>query len=288
MIACSPFRHERRPSFSVNLDTGLYIDFGMDDEFWGKGNFIKLLAWLRNESFEETEEYLISTYSPQFGDVDRLQLPDISDWLDTDRNNAVFDRSDLKPFLYKHPYLERRGIPFIVQRAFDVGYDPSTKSVVLVWHDKDGNIVSWKHRHVHSKNFWYVRGGQPIRNHLYGIHWVVRKKAKKVWIVEGEIDALTLWAKGRPAVALGTSLLSDAKRDLILKTGIEQLIIATDNDKVGEKAKRTIVKSLAGLIDLYEVDWNSLDDYCKDINDARDKLEDLKIKPVDHFDWDGF
>lgn len=282
LIACSPFRDEKTPSFAVNFENGTWIDSGGDGE-WRKGNFVKLLSFLRRISYEEAEEYLLSLYSPQFGEIGRMELPNIEDWIQDDRNDKVFDRSELKPYLYKHPYLERRGIPFNVQRAFDVGYDPSTKSVVLVWHDMNGNIVSWKHRHVHNKLFWYVKGGQPIRNHLYGIHWVVRKKAKHVWIVEAEIDALTLWAEGIPAVAIGTSYLSKAKRNIILKSGIESAVIATDNDKDGRKAKRSIVEALAGIVDLKEVVWDGWE--YNDINDARNVIEKLNTRNVDVFQW---
>lgn len=282
LIACSPFRDEATPSFAVNFENGTWIDSGGDGEY-RKGNFVKLLAYLRGVSYEEAEDHLIAIYSPHFGELESLELPNMDDWIQDDRNDKTFDKSELNPYQYKHPYLERRGIPFNVQRAFDVGYDPNTKSVVLVWHDMNGRIVSWKHRHVHNKVFWYVRGGQPIRNHLYGIHWVMRRKKRHVWIVEAEIDALTLWSKGIPAVAIGTSYLSKAKRDIIMKSGIESLVIATDNDKDGRKAKRSIVESLAGVVDLKEVDWNGWE--YNDINDARNDIENLKIRNVDVFNW---
>lgn len=283
LIALSPFRDENSPSFAVNLENGTFIDSGMYDEKWRKGNFIKLLSWLRGESYEETEDYLISMYSPELGDLESLELPTTEDWLDRPRNNKVFDVDELKPFQYRHPYLERRGIPFKVQRAFDVGYDPSTKSIVLVWKDWKGNIVSWKHRSVNSKVFWYVKGGQPIRNHLYGIDWVVKRDYKKVWIVEGEIDALTLWSQGIPTIALGTSYLSKAKRNLILQVGIEEIVIATDNDKDGRKAKCSITKGLAGKVHLREVEWGSCSKYYKDINDANHEISKISIKDCDIF-----
>lgn len=281
LIACSPFREESTPSFAVNFENGTWIDSGGDGE-WRKGNFVKLLSFLRSESYEETEDYLISLYSPQFGDLDKLEL-NVDGWIEAEQENKIFTKEELKPYLFKHPYLERRGIPFNVQRAFEVGYDPQTKSVVLVWHDMKGNVVSWKHRSVHSKLFWYVKGGQMIRNHLYGIHWVVRKGVKNVWVVESEIDALTLWAKGIPAVAIGTSYLSDAKRDLILKAGIESVVIATDNDKQGEKAKRSIIDGLGGLIHLEEIVWEGLT--YKDVNEAREVVEELNKKEIEVFGW---
>ncbi|WP_163530915.1 toprim domain-containing protein [Halobacillus ihumii] len=284
LIACSPFRDETHPSFAVNLENGTFIDSGNDDEQWRKGNFVKLLSWIRRESYEETEEYLLAMYSPDYGDIENFEL-NFDDWKAAEVNKRIFDRSELKPYLFKHPYLERRGVPFNVQRAFEVGYEPETKSIVLVWHDMKGNVISWKHRSVHSKAFWYVKGGQPIRNHLYGIHWVVHKGKKEVWIVESEIDALTLWAKGIAAIAIGTSNLTKAKRDIILKSGIETLIIATDNDKAGEKARKSIIDRLGGLVDLYEVDWSNVPEELTDINEAREHIDGMKIVELNAFEW---
>ncbi|GEK57139.1 hypothetical protein CHL76_02290 [Marinococcus halophilus] len=284
LIACSPFRDEKHPSFAVNLENGTFIDSGNDDSEWQKGNFVKLLSFIRNETYEETEEYLLAMYSPDYGEVENFKL-DFDDWHTEEENNHVFDKDDLKPYLYKHPYLERRGIPFNVQRAFDVGYDPNTKSIVLVWHDLNGNIVSWKHRHVHNKQFWYVKGGQPIRNHLYGIHWVVRRKKDTVWIVESEIDALTLWSNGIAAVAIGTSFMTTAKRNLLLKADIKKLVIATDNDKQGRKARHSIVDQLAGLIELEEVDWTGVPDGITDINEARNEINNMETHGINVFDW---
>jgi len=277
LIACSPFRDERNPSFAVNLENGTFIDSGGDGDY-RKGNLVKLLSFLNGESYAETEDHLITLYSPQFGDLNEMTLPDVSDWETTVKNDKTFDKEALQEFAFKHPYLENRGIPFNVQRAFDIGFDPATKSVVIPWHNMKGEIVSWKHRKVTSKVFWYVKGGQPIRDHLYGIHWVVKRKAKTAWIVESEIDALTLWSNGIPAVAIGTSILSKAKRDLILKSGIEKLVIATDNDEDGEKGKRSIIEQLSGFVVLSEVDWTGRKE--KDINDVGSDVNDLRTNEI--------
>lgn len=282
LIACSPFRDEKTPSFAVNLDNGTWIDSGGDGDF-RKGNFVKLSAWLRGVSYEEAEEYLLALYSPQHAELETLELPSVDDWIEPEVDTTTFEKSELKPFAYIHPYLEQRGVPQVVQNAFDVGFDPKTNSVVLVWHDINGNIVSWKHRSIYDKVFWYVKGGQPIRNHLYGIHWVVKRGFKNVWIVESEIDALTLWSKGIPAVAIGTSFLSKAKKDVLLKAGVEHLTIATDNDAQGEKAKQSIVKAVSGLVSIDEVDWQ--DSPHNDINDARDVIDSLQIIQTDIFGW---
>lgn len=282
LIACSPFRDEKTPSFAVNFENGTFIDSGGDGDY-RKGDFVKLLAWLRQSSYEETEEYLIALYSPQYGNIDEMELPSFEDWDEPETNITTFSKDELQPFQYTHPYLKGRGIPQIIQDAFDVGFDPQTDSVVLVWHDLHGNIVSWKHRSVNNKVFWYVRGGQPIRNHLYGIHWVVKRQFKSVWIVESEIDALTLWTNGIPAVALGNSYLSREKKNVLLKAGVEHVVVATDNDKDGDKAKRSIVQALGGRVEIDAVKWDGIE--FNDINDARGIINDLQTVPVDVFGW---
>lgn len=283
LIACSPFRDERNPSFAVNLENGTFIDSGGDGE-WRKGNFVKLLSFINSEPYEDTETRLISLYSPQYAELEELKLPDVSNWVSEEESKKTFDSADLKPYAYKHPYLERRGIPFNVQRAFDVGYDPETESVVIPWHNRKGEIVSWKHRKVNSKKFWYVKGGQPIRNHLYGIHWVTKRGFTEVWIVESEIDALTLWSKGIPAVAIGGSVLNNAKRDILLRSGIETIVIATDNDKDGRKGRRIIIEQMTGLVNLREMSWEGVN--AKDINDIRDIVETVTILEVNVLgDW---
>ena len=282
LIACSPFRDEKSPSFAVNFENGTFIDSGGDGDF-RKGNFVKLLAYLQGSTYEETEEYLIALYSPQYGDISEMELPSVDDWDEPEANTNMFDKAALQPFQYTHPYLINRGIPQIIQDAFDVGFDPQTNSVVLVWHDLKGNIVSWKHRSVDNKVFWYVKDGQPIRNHLYGIHWVVKRNFKKVWIVESEIDALTLWTKGIPAVALGSSYLSREKKNVLLKAGVQHVVIATDNDKDGNKAKRSIIQALAGRVAIDAVNWDGIE--FKDINDARNIINDLHVESPNIFGW---
>ena len=54
LIACSPFRYDHSPSFFVNLDgdyAGTWGDSGAYDDEWSKGGFIKLLSFLRRETY---------------------------------------------------------------------------------------------------------------------------------------------------------------------------------------------------------------------------------------------
>ena len=72
--ACSPFRYEKHPSFAVNLENGTWIDSGSPTDLYHKGNFISLLAYLRQEQYQDTEDYLLEAYNIQLAEIDKLKL----------------------------------------------------------------------------------------------------------------------------------------------------------------------------------------------------------------------
>ncbi|MEH7116926.1 toprim domain-containing protein [Neobacillus vireti] len=264
LIACSPFRNEFHPSFAVSYDkNGIWIDSGGEGE-WRSGRFTKLLSWLRNETEEETEEYLLEKYFiVGFRDTDELELS-FEGWNTEKKTNEVILLSVLDQFKFIHPYLEeKRGIEEIYQRALKIGYDPQKKAVSFPIFDKKGQLVNIKFRSVTDKIFWYYNNN-PVRQHLYLLDLVMKKKAKRVFLVESEIDAITLFKNGFPAVAvMGGSLTKNQKR-LLLDTGIETLVLATDNDKQGRRLKKSIHSQLGGLMNIEEM---SFPDHYKDVND---------------------
>lgn len=262
MVACSPFRNEKSPSFSINLETGLWIDFGSHDDFYKKGNLITLLSFLRNETPNEVESYLLSKYGIDLSDVDSLSI-DIDFSIDT-KEEPIIDIDTYKQYAFKHPYLNRRGISDKVQRAFKIGFDKKSNAIALAWFDVDGNIINIKFRSVKSKIFYYYPNGQPIRNHIYGMHFVFKMKSETVYLVESEIDALYMWSNGFPAIALGGSNISEAQKKLILRSPIKTLVMATDNDAVGQEIRDKVSRAFMGTKEIREI---NLPVGVKDVND---------------------
>lgn len=276
-LACSPFRSERRPSFYVRLNNGIWIDHGAEEDAWKQGDFIKLLSWLRNETREETEEYLLSEYSPILGaDVDSLKLS-FNLTLDEGKRLQALNADVLRGYRLRHPYLGGRGVEEGIQRAFGVGYDRRTKAITLPWFNRAGELVNIKFRSVRGKHFWYYAGGQPVRFHIYGINLLYkvkdRARAERVYLVESEIDAMTLWQNGIAALALGGANMTVQQRQIILQAPIRNLTIATDNDKAGRRIAASIVQQLAGLVKLREVRFPA---HIKDINEVPlDRFSDV-------------
>lgn len=71
---------------------------------------------------------------------------------------------------------------------------------------------------------------------------------KPIFIVEGELDALSIIEVGGEAVALGTTTKVKSLLELLKTTKPEQpLIISLDNDEAGEKAYKELSEGLQGL-----------------------------------------
>ena len=241
--ACSPFRNEAHPSFAVNIENGLWIDSGADNEEWRKGNFVTLLSWLREETAQETIDYLVERYAPFNVDVETLEL-DLNLTLD-EAPPKVFKREEYDHLLTESEYLNGRGIAPKIQKKLQTGHDDKYNAVAFPWHNKHGEVVNIKFRSVKDKYFWYA-DGQAIKYHVYGLFLVRKLEKEVVFVVESEVDALYLWSLGFPAIALGRAGMSETQKSLILNAGIKTLVIATDNDKAGRRAVLQIIGDLNG------------------------------------------
>ena len=265
--SCSPFRDEDNPSFAVNLETGTWVDSGASDEHYRKGHFLMLLAFLREETVSDAEDYLLSKYRIGSLDIDTPELK--LDFEQKKTNKRIFTIDEISAYMVRHPYLRDRGISEQIQRYFRVGYDKENKAITICWYDKNGNIVNIKYRSVKDKRFWYHKEGQPIKQHLFGLSIVQKKGIKQVYAVESETDAMYIMSQGKAAIAFGGASMSSKQKELILGSSIESIIIATDNDIAGQRFRSQLINEFSGLIDLKEI---YIPERFKDINEIQSKL----------------
>jgi DNA primase len=262
LIAASCFRYDKSPSFFVNLTgeyAGCWGDSGAYDQEWASGNFPKLLSFLRNESYEETEEYLLGEYGIPSDGTDSIKLNTVN--LRIQRSRQSLNTSILTNYIEDYSYLMKRGISERVQRQMGVLYDRQSRAAVIPWNLTEKKVNNVKFRTVYGKIFWYYKGGRPIRELVYGIE---RAEATTV-ICEAEIDALSWHTAGVSAIAVGGASFNGWKRDLILRSKIETLVIATDNDKAGGKLRREIETAMKGHVRVRQAYVRS---DCKDANEA--------------------
>ncbi|MCY9760371.1 toprim domain-containing protein [Paenibacillus alvei] len=302
--ASSPFRTgDSTASFYVWLEdnprfharAGDWGDSGAVDPEYRRGDFVKLLAFLRQETEYEAREYLRYAYTTEWTSEEELTLSPPK--LAIESAPKPLSIRLLDQYADRHPYLERRGISEAVLRALNVGYDRVRQAVTIPWFLPDGRLGNVMYRSVNSKIFWFAKvcpscghghivrhnvtyrckacgqeaaqpiEGMPIRSMLYGMDVIYRRKVKRAALVEAPIDSLFLMSCGIPAVAVGGTAFNEAKRDLIIRSGIEEITLFTDNDKPGEEMKRKAIELLDGFVTLKEVVYP---EGCKDPCDVGD------------------
>lgn len=261
--ACSPFRYERHPSFAVNLENGTWIDSGSPTDLYHKGNFVALLAYLRQEEYQDTEEYLFQAYHIMLENTERLQLK-----IDLQQESTVGVTyewfKDFPQLQFRHPYLLKRGITKEVQRLFCIGFDKEHEAIAMPWFNSDKKAINVKFRSIRYKQFFYLQDGQLTRNYVYGLPQCKALGYKDVAIVESEIDCMYLWSNGIPAVAMGHAGINKNQIQLLLNAGIETVTFASDNDEAGERFRVEMRKKLPKLFTCYELEIPYM---YKDVND---------------------
>jgi 5S rRNA maturation endonuclease (ribonuclease M5) len=247
LIARSPFRSDNSPSFYCYLrDTttakaGYWQDSGAYDADHAKGGFVKLLAFLRQEDEESTLDYLREVYgTPAAGTDLQLRVPRLT----IKRNRQALNEVKVLAPEPDATYLQSRGISAEVVQLADVRTQGN--AVQIPWRLPDGRLANVKYRATRGKTFWYAKGGIPIRELVYGLDAVYAARSKTAVICEAEIDALSVRMAGYMAIAVGGASFSEQKRDQILRSPIEELIVLTDNDKAGGKLRAEIERALVG------------------------------------------
>ncbi|URO01745.1 DNA primase/helicase [Bacillus phage 268TH002] len=267
LLAASPFRYDRTPSFYVYLEdtasakAGYWGDSGAYDAEFARGGFVKLLAFLRAETEDETVDYLLDTYAPasENGRL-TLRLPKLKAVTKPEPlSESILADVRIGP----NAYLTGRGITAEVQREAGVGIVGN--AVAIPWRLPNGRLANVKYRATRGKAFWYVKGGWPIRDLVYGMDHVYARRLKHAVICEAEIDAMAWRSVGVPAIGTGGSAFNLKKADIITQSPIEYLTVVTDNDKAGDKLREAIERYLNGKVRLAH-------GYITEVKDANELL----------------
>lgn len=274
LMLCCPFHEETHPSFGIHVTTGKYNCFSGSCKAHGTlPGFIQKMEGL--PSIEAAEAWLRGGYglnTDSFNQPIQLNFGDEG----KKQEKIVFIPDDiLAQWDFRHPYLVGRGISDLWQRRFRIGFDREAGAVTMPWFDRLGRCVGIKFRSVVDKFFWVYHQSSvgPNKITLFGINHVFRRKEKSVIVTESEIDALYLWAMGYPAVALGTSHMTQAQLKEFKNCPVEEVIIATDNDAAGLRIRDNLVKELFWIPNIKVVDW-TLFPGVKDVNELnRDQIE---------------
>lgn len=250
LIAASPFRYDRTPSFFVNLSgeyAGCWADSGAYDAEWSSGCFVKLISFLRNETYEESEQYLHEKYSISLNSAGVILVPPK---LRIEATTTNLQRGIIES---TSPYLVKRGIAEVVQTQARTGQSKHYGFVAIPWHTPDGQLANIKYRSTRGKMFFYERNARPIRELIYGADLYVKASADLV-VCEAEIDALSWRTAGYNAVAVGGVAFTKQQADILYRLPFSRLVVAGDNDKAGARFNAQVIKAMKGR-DLAVVEW---------------------------------
>lgn len=278
IMCCCPFHDENSPSFGIHSEDGQYNCFGCG----AKGSFAHLVKYLdKYDTVYDAETALIEQYGRYYVSVDEaIEL----EFIDENESTDYWISNDiLKDFAYRHPYLERRGIVELWQRRFQIGYSKKHRAITIPWRDELGRLLAIKYRSVIGKQFWYAPVMPPglKKETLWSLDKVIRNKPMAVALTEAEIDCMSVWQAGATfsigACALGGSQLSREQAAKLINylPSTTEVIVFTDNDEAGDKAKNHISDLLSGRFRISEVDYGLIDRQVKDANDL--SIEEIEM-----------
>ena len=267
---------EKHPSCDIyigedtdNLKYGTFHCFTCGET----GSLGKLISECFNESDETFgDQWLIDNFGNIF--VERYQnLPEIN--LEK-KKKEYLDESILNEYNYYHPYMFKRKISQSILDKFKIGYDKKKEMIVFPIWDEHNNLVMLSRRSVINKRFEIDSNKEKP---IYLLNYILNENIKNVYVVESQINALTLWTWGYPAIALiGTG--SEEQYKILNKSGITHYTLCFDGDLAGDNGCRKFIKNIKNdvLIDITQIPRT------KDVNDLdKDTFDKLKI--FDQIDW---
>ena len=152
-------------------------------------------------------------------------------------------------------YFSKRGLSADTVQRFSLGYDPNFDPSA----GKAPSCVHWKAVTIpNGERFCIIRNIDPTasgnnryrkigNNRLWNAQALYTDSRKPVFVVEGELDALSIIEAGGAALALGSA--TNYQQLLAIVDGRKQgfnkpLVIALDNDEAGNKAADALAEGL--------------------------------------------
>ena len=207
------------------------------------------LARLVGKCFTDNEEEYVSIGEQwlveRFGNiyVDEIEyLPEItftSNKLYLNENvldNYEYDNVDALDYLINKRHLRKEVVDY-----FKIGFNKLTGSVTFpCWNEKN-KLVGIFERSIYNKHF-HIPEITP--KPIYLLNEAIKNSYTTVYVVESQVNALTLYSWGIPAIALfGTG--SSEQYKILRKSGIRNFVLAFDGDEAGRRGRDKFIKNMS-------------------------------------------
>jgi hypothetical protein len=158
---------------------------------------------------------------------------------------TIYPESYLDRFKMDTGYWAKRDIsPATVQR-FGLGFDLMGNYVTIPMRNINGELLGVCKRYMHivdsptGKRYKYPAGFQR-RENLFAAHLIAEDEtARTVALVEGALDTAKVWQAGWHAAGIYGNAISAHQIRLLVRCGVEVVILFFDNDSGGRKAHQS-------------------------------------------------
>lgn len=265
---CCPFHAESGPSFGVMLTYPYkYHCFACQT----KGTIVSLVAHSLGLWTHEAMHWLASSFevhSPLFIDIEAL--------FGGGNRKQILPPEAATQFMkpVQHEYiLKQRGFKQEVADTFMYGYNEFLDAITMPVWDHTGNIRYIKQRFINPINGekYYNEEGVAKADIIYGLNFMIKHGIRRFYLNEGEFNSGAMYQCGMPAVALGTSSITEEQVKL-LKLHADWVGILFDNDKAGYSGRLKVANELDKYMDVAIVDLS------RQHNDPNDAMKAGRLR----------
>lgn len=260
---------EQHPSCSIYVGDSKIVTYGTVHCFTCgyRASFINFVSLCYNIAEDEAKQWLIDNFDTTVNTNISSLEPIIFDVKELKSNFAV---EDLNQYDYYHPYMFERHLSKEVIDRFRIGYDKRIQAITFPVYDEKGKLVMVTKRSVLSKRFYIPSG---VDKPVYLLNEAIKNNLTTVYVTESQINALTLYTFGYPAIALfGTG--SEYQYNILRKSGIRNYILCFDGDAAGKKGELRFKQNLGNdiIISVKHLPPG------KDVNDlTKEEFDNLEI-----------
>lgn len=261
--------HEAKPSCEIYIGDSEEVVWGTVHCFacGFKGQLYDFVSEAADKPVTWAKKWLCDNFTEQITSGSNVIIDDAITLNKIKVTNKFLSENILEKFQAFHPYMQKRKLSKEVCKKFDVKYDPQTECLVFPVRDINGRLKFLTRRSVITKEFIIDKN---VEKEVYLLDNIVKNKIKEVYVVESQINALTLESWGYRAIALlGTG--SDYQYKLLNKSGILKYNLCFDGDEAGKKGAVRFLQNIKNaFISIIQIPNK------KDVNDlTKEEFENL-------------